>query len=379
MGAEMHDDPELRRLRERLLDAGRTGTPLAIRGQGSKAGLAPDDARPAARAEPLDLTRLRGISAHEPSELVVTVRAGTPIDELDAALAAAGQHLAFEPPRLATPGAGGRGTVGGMVAAGLSGPARMAAGSVRDHVLGVTLLDGRGELLSFGGQVMKNVAGYDVSRLMAGSWGRLGVLCEVSLKVLPAPVACGTRRFAMGQTEALSAVTAWSRRPLPLQASAWHDGVLTVRLAGARAAVDVACQALGGDEVPVADAAAFWSSLRDRTHALWRYAAQGLPAGTRLWRLAVAPHAPSLRLRGHGLIEWHGGQRWWLSDEPPEAVHAAARAAGGHAECHAGHAPGQPRAAPLPPVQAAIERRLRQTFDPHGLFTPAPDASAAAR
>ena len=301
-------DAALQRLRECILAAGHAGMPLAIRGHGSKAGLAPDAARPADGAEPLDLTLLSGISAHEPSELVVTVRAGTPIDELEAALAAQGQHLAFEPPRLQTPGARGRGTVGGMVASGLSGPARMAAGSVRDHVLGVTMLDGRGELLSFGGQVMKNVAGYDVSRLMAGSWGRLGVLCEVSLKVLPEPVAA-------------------------------------------------------------AEAAAFWTALRDRRHALWQFAAQGLPAGQRLWRLAVAPHAPTLKLRGSGLIEWHGGQRWWLSDEPAEAVHAAARAAGGHAELQAGGAPGEARAAPLPAVQAQIERRLRQTFDPHGQFT----------
>jgi FAD/FMN-containing dehydrogenase len=378
MGAVMHDDPGLARLRERIVDAGRTGTPLAIRGHGSKTALMPDDARPAGAAEPLDMTALAGISAYEPSELVVTVRAGTPLAVLEAALAAEGQHLAFEPPRLTTPGAAGSGTVGGMVAAGLSGPSRMAAGSVRDHVLGVTMLDGRGELLSFGGQVMKNVAGYDVSRLMAGSWGRLGVLCEVSLKVLPEPVARCTRRFAMGQSEALAALTGWSRRPLPLQASAWHDGVLTVRLAGARAAVEAASQALGGEAVPETDAAVFWDSLRDRSHALWRYAAQGLPTGLRLWRLAVAPHAPSLRLRGHGLIEWHGGQRWWLSDEPSEAVHAAARGAGGHAECHAGQAPGQPRALPLPLVQATIERRLRQTFDPHGLFTRAPGASADA-
>ena len=369
MSVVKNSDAALQPLRERILAAGRAGTPLAIRGHGSKAGLAPDAARPADGAEPLDLTMLSGISAHEPSELVVTVRAGTPIDVLEAALAAEGQHLAFEPPRLQTPGARGRGTVGGMVASGLSGPARMAAGSVRDHVLGVTMLDGRGELLSFGGQVMKNVAGYDVSRLMAGSWGRLGVLCEVSLKVLPEPVAGLTLRFAMGQAEALAALTGWSRRPLPLQASAWHEGVLMLRLAGAQAAVDAARRELGGEPVAAAEAAAFWTALRDRRHALWQFAAQGLPAGQRLWRLAVAPHAPTLKLRGSGLIEWHGGQRWWLSDEPAEVVHAAARAAGGHAELQAGGAPGEARAAPLPAVQAQIERRLRQTFDPHGLFT----------
>ena len=362
MGAAMHDDPELRRLRERLLDAGRTGTPLAIRGQGSKAGLAPDDARPAVRAEPLDLTRLRGISAHEPSELVVTVRAGTPIDELEAALAAAGQHLAFEPPRLATPGAGGRGTVGGMVAAGLSGPARMAAGSVRDHVLGVTLLDGRGELLSFGGQVMKNVAGYDVPRLMAGSLGTLGLLTEVSLKVLPLPMAGMTLRFAMGESEALKKLNEWGGKPLPVAASVWHDGALTLRLAGAVAAVRAARQTLGGEEV--GDAGAFWQSIREQTHPYFA-------GGTPLWRLSVASVAPPICCSGTTLIEWGGALRWLRGDQGAEQVRTLAASAGGHATLFRSDAALKNAAGafqPLSPVLAKIHRNLKQAFDPAGVF-----------
>jgi glycolate oxidase FAD binding subunit len=354
-------DDALHSLRAQILDAVATRTLLDIHGHGSKAAWRPAPARAGARA--LDVTPLAGISAYEPTELVVTVRAGTPLAALESALAEQGQVLAFEPPRL-----GGRGTVGGMVASGLAGPARASVGSVRDFVLGATVLNGRGELLSFGGQVMKNVAGYDVSRLLAGSWGTLGVLCDVSLKVLPRPIATATLRFALSAPEALAKLTTWSRQPLPLNASMWHEGVLLLRLSGAQAAVDAARHSLGGEWLDDAVAGPRWDSLRDRTHALWAWAEQGLPAGQRLWRLSVAPHAPMLRLRGQWLIEWHGGQRWLLSDEPADAVHAAAVQAGGHAECHVGAAPGEPRTAPLPSVLARLNQQVRASFDPHGLF-----------
>jgi glycolate oxidase FAD binding subunit len=354
-------DDALQTLRAQILDAVATRTSLDIRGHGSKAAWRPEPAQADARM--LDVTPLTGISAYEPTELVVTARAGTPLVELEAALAAQGQCLAFEPPRL-----GGRGTVGGMVASGLAGPSRASVGSVRDFVLGATMLNGRGELLSFGGQVMKNVAGYDVSRLLAGSWGTLGVLCDVSLKVLPQPIAVATLRFTLSAPDALAKLTTWSRQPLPLNASVWHEGVLLLRLSGAQAAVDAARHSLGGARLEDAVAGPLWDNLRDRTHALWAFAAQGLPNGQRLWRLSVAPHAPMLRLRGEWLIEWHGGQRWLLSDEPVDAVYAAAAQAGGHAECHVGAAPGEPRTVPLPSVLARLNQQVRASFDPHGLF-----------
>ena len=231
-------DAALQALQDAVRDAASRRQPLRIVGSGSKDFYG--DGEPGERrGAPLDVTPLSGISAYEPSELVVTVRAGPPLAELEAALAEKGQCLPFEPPRLgATTQQGG--TVGGMVAAGLAGPTRAAVGGVRDYLLGASLINGRGELLSFGGQVMKNVAGYDVSRLLAGSMGTLGVLAEVTLKVLPKPVAEQTLVFDMNEAEAIARLNQWGGQPLPISASFWHAGQLWLRLSGARAAVAAA-------------------------------------------------------------------------------------------------------------------------------------------
>ena len=363
MSVVKNSDAALQPLRERILAAGRAGTPLVIRGHGSKAGLAPDAARPADGAEPLDLTLLSGISAHEPSELVVTVRAGTPIDVLEAALAAEGQHLAFEPPRLQTPGARGRGTVGGMVASGLSGPARMAAGSVRDHVLGVTMLDGRGELLSFGGQVMKNVAGYDVSRLFAGSLGTLGVILEVSLKVLPLPPATRTLRFACSQDEAIERFNRLAGQPLPLSAGVWWQGESTLRLAGARAAVEAAATRLGGEVLPEEAARVFWEDVREQRLPAWK-----LQEGEVLWRLALPPTTPAWADAEDALVEWGGGLRWRRRPAADDSWFERARAVGGHAMRWRGARTGERVFAPRGAAERAIEARLKAAFDPDGVF-----------
>jgi len=229
-------DQGLRELTDRVAQARSSGQPLEIRGAGSKRfyGEAP-------RGEVLDMTALSGISSYEPTELVVTARAGTPLAHLEAALEEKGQCLPFEPPRFA---AGG--TVGGMVAAGLAGPARASVGSVRDHVLGMTLLNGRGEMLSFGGQVAKNVAGYDISRLIVGSLGILGVVCEVSMKVLPVPAAAATLHFDCRQSEALEKLNAWRCKPLPINASVWHDDRLYVRTTASAAQVRATAAGAGG-------------------------------------------------------------------------------------------------------------------------------------
>jgi len=345
-----HDDPALQAVVDQVREAASREAPLRIAGGDSKAFYGNP-----VEGTLLDTRPLAGISSYEPSELVITVRAGTPLAEVEAVLAERGQCLAFEPPRF---GAGG--TVGGMVAAGLSGPARATAGGVRDHVLGASLLNGRGEVLSFGGQVMKNVAGYDVSRLLAGSLGTLGVILEVSLKVLPRPAASASLCFAMGQADALDCVNRWAGEPLPLSASAWFEGRLWLRLAGAQAAVRSAIATLGGERLDDREAEAFWTSLRDQQHAFF--------AGLPLWRLSVAATTPPLALPGESLIEWGGAQRWLISTEPARRIRDAARAAGGHATLFRGSVPGVAAFDAVSPPLARIHRQLMTSFDPQHLF-----------
>ncbi|TFZ01839.1 glycolate oxidase subunit GlcE [Ramlibacter humi] len=336
----------------RIRAAAASGTRLRLRGGGSK-----DFYGEPAQGEVLDTRGLSGIRSYEPSELVVTVGAGTPLTVLEDALAQAGQELPFEPPRF------GGATVGGMVATGISGPARASVGSVRDYVLGLTMVNGRGELLTFGGQVMKNVAGYDVSRLMAGSLGTLGLIVEVSLKVLPHAPAQATLRFELTQAEALKRLNAWGGRPLPLNASRWEAGTLWLRLRGARAAIEAACGSMGGERVD--DASAQWDACREQ-QLPWFTAR----ADRDLWRLSVPQTAPVLDLPEDPLVEWHGGQRW-VAAAAGDAAHLrrAAEQAGGHATLFR---PAQPattgRFHPLTPALARIHRELRREFDPHGVF-----------
>ncbi|MCW5661282.1 MAG: glycolate oxidase subunit GlcE [Burkholderiaceae bacterium] len=341
-------------------------TPLCLRGHGSK-----DFYGELPRGEPLEMAALAGIARYEPTELVVTVRAGTPIAELETALAERGQCLAFEPPRFdgAEQAAARGGTVGGMVAAGLAGPARAALGGVRDFVLGAALLNARGDVLRFGGEVMKNVAGYDVSRLLAGSMGILGPILEVSLKVLPIAPARTTVRFEWPQSKALEQLQRWAGQPLPLRASAWWNDMLVVQLAGAEAAVRTAVQTLGGEAIDGSVAERFWRDLRDQRDEFFVAAAEAVKAGATLWRLSVAPHAPPLAAQGEQLIEWHGGQRWIVNQADAPTMRTLAAAAGGHASAFRGGKAGgafTPLTAPL----LRIHRELKSRFDPDGLFNP---------
>jgi glycolate oxidase FAD binding subunit len=298
-----------------------------------------------------------GIVAYEPTELYITAKCGTPLAEIEAALAEEGQMLAFEPPHFA--GA----TLGGAIAAGLSGPRRQQAGAVRDFVLGIKLVDGTGQVLDFGGQVMKNVAGYDVSRFIAGSLGTLGVIAEATLKVLPRPVAETTLEFACDEAEAIRRLNDWGGRPLPLSASFWFDNRLWLRLSGAEAAVAAACRTLGGQVSP--GAAAWWQAVREQTHAAY--------AGPTLWRLALPSTTPPLALDGLRAIEWGGGLRWYVTEVEPAVVRAAAAAAGGHAVLY--RAAESLRClegafAPLSPALLALHRRLKKAFDPRGILNP---------
>ena len=354
------NDPALQVLIDRVQSARAAGAQLCIRGGGTK-----DFYGEVPLGEPLDTRVLEGTSSYEPTELVVTTRCGTSLAELEALLAAQGQCLPFEPPHF------GHGTtVGGMVAAGLSGPSRAAVGSVRDHVLGATLLNGKGEVLTFGGQVMKNVAGYDVSRLLAGSMGALGVILEVSLKVLPVAPATLTLRMEMDQARAIAQLNAWGGRPLPLNASAWWDGNLIVRLRGALAAVQAARTVVGGQVVEPQFASPFWAGLRDHTDEFFEGAHVAVKGGAALWRLSVPPTAPPLALSGEMLIEWGGAQRWLCSAMPPGAVRDAAAAAGGHATLFAARDKSPGAFAPLQSPLDRIHRELKKAFDPAGIFNP---------
>ena len=381
-------DAALETLIDRVRAARADKTALNIQGGNTKAFYGePPPAGTALAA--LDTRPLAGISSYEPSELVVTVRAGTPLAELEAALAEQRQCLPFEPPRFtAADAAGGSvgGTVGGMVAAGLAGPARAAVGGLRDYLLGATLLTGRAELLTFGGQVMKNVAGYDVSRLLAGSMGLLGVVCEVSLKVLPVAVATATLRFEQDEATALKQLNTWGGQPLPINASAWWDGMLVLRLSGAAAAVQSALKKLGGERVDPVLAAAFWTGLRDQTDEFFSKAQRALDTGATLWRLAMPQTAAPMALAGEHLVEWGGAQRWIVTSTAAATVRDAAARGGGHATVfRSGRGSGGgrgaeidsqaagfagPRFAPLSAPLMRIHRELKTAFDPDRLFNP---------
>ncbi len=344
----------LQQFRGRIASAVVTQSALCIRGGGTK-----DWYGQALQGELLDTRNYAGIIAYEPTELVITARCGTSLADITSALHERHQMLAFEPPHF-----GPHSTIGGVVASGLSGPRRQAVGAVRDFVLGVSLMDGRGDVLKFGGQVMKNVAGYDVSRLLAGSLGTLGLILDVSLKVLPKPFFETTLRFTLAQQEAIERLNQWGGQPLPISASAWHDGVLMVRLSGAEAAVKAARQKLGGEEET--QAALFWEALRNHEHAFFA-ASCGLSA---LWRLSVPSVTPPLALGGKQLIEWGGAQRWLRTDMDAAVIRAVVGQAGGHATLFRG---GDKRVGvfhPLVPAVAAIHRNLKNAFDPSGIFNP---------
>jgi glycolate oxidase FAD binding subunit len=364
MARPMNDhDPALQRLIDEVQAARHDGRHLDIRGGGTKSFYGEP-----AQGDPLHLRELRGISSYEPSELVITARAGTPLAELEAALAEHGQCLPFEPPHFM---AGG--TVGGMVASGLSGPSRASVGAVRDYVLGATMLNGKAEVLSFGGQVMKNVAGYDVSRLLAGSMGTLGVILEVSLKVLPIAPATATLRFQLDQVAALDQINLWGAQPLPLNASAWWDGTLLVRLRGALAAVQSALttmrSTMGGEVIEPSLASPFWDGLRHHTDEYFTKAHAAVAGGTvSLWRVSLPPTARPLILPGEQLIEWHGAQRWLCTSASGAKVRDAAHRAGGHATLFMSQHKQAGVFAPLKAPLGRIHHELKKAFDPDRVF-----------
>ncbi len=288
----MEEDDIVAGWAERIRAASADGRPLRIRGGGTK-----DWYGQALEGEILDTRAFQGVVSYDPAELVVTVRAGTPLAQLETVLAECGQMLPFEPPHF-----GRAATVGGCIAAGLAGPRRATCGAPRDFVLGVTLMNGRGEMLRFGGQVVKNVAGYDVSRLMAGALGTLGLMLDLSIKVLPMPVAEVTLKFEMTATDAVRKLNEWGGHPLPVSASGWRNGTLVLRLSGAEAAVKSAKTLLGGEVVDAVEAERFWAGLREHTDPFFN----GIPPGYALWRLALPSITEPMHLPGTQLMEWGG-------------------------------------------------------------------------
>jgi glycolate oxidase FAD binding subunit len=352
-------EASLASLRERIVAAHERRVPLRLRGAGSK-----DFFGECLAGDVLDTREHAGIVSYEPSELVLTARCGTRLAEIEHALDANGQFLSFEPPAF-----GGEATIGGVVAAGLSGPRRASAGAARDFVLGAHLLDARGELLRFGGQVMKNVAGFDVSRLLCGSLGILGLIAEVSLKVMPKPRAEATRCFELSAPAAVEQFNRWGGKPLPISATSWHDGRAHVRLSGAASAVAAAAIVVGGEALDDVAADAWWQDLRHQKHAFF------CNSEWPLWRLSLPSTAPlecidAARLDADiGVIEWGGALRWMRSAATPDAIRRHAVQLGGSAMQWRGS-----RAAtmfqPLDSVSLGLHRRLKQQFDPHGIFNP---------
>ena len=351
-----------------VLAAYESGEKLTIRGGGSKSFMG--------RATPersdhqvLNVGEHSGIVNYQPVELVLTARAGTPLTEIENTLEENGQMLAFEPPHF-----GGTDTLGGTLACNLSGPARPWGGSVRDHVLGIRLINGKGEHLRFGGQVMKNVAGYDVSRLQAGAMGSLGVITEISLKVLPKYAHTLTLKQEMDAESAITLMNERAGVAKPLSAACWIDGCLYLRLSGAESSVEATAKQWSGELLD--DAGAFWHALRDQQLDFFS-------GNAPLWRFSVKPTAAHLPLpdtsvvasesiidQGAQIIDWGGAQRWFKGEADMAAMQKIAVAAGGQVSLFRGATQNAEVFHAQPAALQQIQKRLKQSFDPNGIFNP---------
>ncbi|MDH5184218.1 MAG: glycolate oxidase subunit GlcE [Gammaproteobacteria bacterium] len=349
MGLNINEDIS-QSLQERVSAAMNSKTALKIVGGNSKAfyGRETD-------GEILNVSGHSGILNYEPTELVATVRAGTKLSELQQALSAQGQMLPFEPPHL-----GESATVGGTVATNLSGPRRPFGGAVRDHVLGVKIINGKGEILHFGGEVMKNVAGYDLSRLMAGAMGTLGVLLEVSFKVNPVAENELTLYRNCSIDTAITTMNEWASRPYPISGGVFDGENLYIRFSGSENAVEAARKKFGGDELE--DANNFWLRIKEQQHAFFGGDAP-------LWRLSLAPASPHILLPGKTLVDWAGAQRWYKGEANADDIRQAAQKSGGHAVMFRGGDRDQ-AFQPLDPVVMRLHKNLKQAMDPNGILNP---------
>lgn len=349
------NSPLLQEWRDRIRLAAQEKSPLLLQGSGSKSFYGES-----IEGELMDLRAHQGIVSYDPSELVVTVCGGTPLIELEKTLAENNQFLPFEPPHF-----GENATVAGCVAAGLAGPRRASAGGVQDFVLGAHLLDGTGEHLRFGGQVMKNVAGYDVSRLLCGALGSLGIITQLSLKVLPKPEQELTVKLEINQIEALQLINNLSAQPLPISASTWVAGQLYIRLSGAPSPIDVAVQAIGGESLAPAEAESFWQNIKEQTHPFFHS-----QANKTLWRLSVPSTSDPVLTDHDQLIEWGGALRWTHSDKDAHEIRTEVAKIGGSATAFRQSSSFVSYFHPLAPINLKIQQRLKEKFDPAGIFNP---------
>lgn len=338
-------------LQARVLKAISDQAPICISGSGSKTFYGQPPV-----GETVSTLEHQGIINYQPSELVITARAGTPMSTIQNLLNEHQQYLPFDPPWFAE-----HATLGGAIACGLSGPGRISTGSTRDFVLGTRLINGKGEILRFGGEVMKNVAGYDVSRLMTGALGTLGLLLDISVKTMPKPAAIKHLCFDMTAHEAIEKLNRWAAEPRPIGASCWMDQTLHLRLSGQQADVDQTASHLGGETVD--NQPDFWPDLRE--HRLSFFDTQST-----LWRVSLPPATAPLNLAGETIYEWHGGQRWLISDAPADQIRSTVAKHGGHATQFRNSDPEHPVFHPLPDGILRLHRQLKQAFDPHGVFNP---------
>ena len=336
-------------IREQVLAAAGQGSCLRIVGGGSKQFYGRE-----IEGAVLPVSEHRGILAYDPAELVLTARAGTPLTEIEAVLAQAGQCMPFEPPHF-----GGGATLGGTIACGIAGPARAYAGAVKDFVLGATLMNGKGQSLRFGGQVMKNVAGYDVARAMVGSVGTLGLLMDVSMKVLPRAPHSATRVFEFGAQSALQQMSDWAQKASCISATCWVEGRLFVRLSGSEAAIQASALHMGGDAVEGCDT--FWRSVREQSHAFFE-------SSPELIRIVVPASCPAQSFAADCLFEWGGAQRWLRTDSSIDDVRAAARVAGGFATRFRTSDRRGEVFEPVPDAQLRLQKSLKAVFDPNAIF-----------
>ncbi len=342
-----------KKLREQILEARDAGKKLNIVGGGTKQFMGREAD---SKADTLDLSKHTGIVEYHPVELIMTVRAGTKIADIEKALDKEGQCLHFEPPVF------GKGsTIGGTLACNLSGPARPWSGSVRDQVLGIRLLNGKGEHLRFGGQVMKNVAGYDTSRLQAGAMGTLGAITEISLKVMPKPAMTVTLVEDMPQSDVIRYMNQRAGESKPITGAAWVDGKVYLRLSGAKSAVEATAEKWSGEVMENGDD--FWHQLRHMTHDFFK-------GDEPLWRFSIGSTAPNPELDGPMLIDWAGSQRWYRGEADAAKLESMAQQAGGQVSLFRGGDRTNDVMHYQPQALQAIQTRLKESFDPDGLFNP---------